>query len=80
MVDRIVDLAVRYRLPIGIVAGLWFWTGCAVYAGFLELPAIPQWAQDGYFWSAVAGNATWWAYLGPKVIARREELDQSRGD
>lgn len=76
MVNRIVDIAARYRTPFVVVAGVWFWTGCAVYAGFLDPPEVPQWAKDGYFWSSVAANAAWWGYLNPKVIERRKQLGE----
>ena len=80
MVGRIVEIAVRYRTLFAIAAGVWFWTGCAVYAGFLQLPEIPQWAKDGYFWSSVAANALWWAYLNPKVEERRKEPGELPAD
>ena len=79
MLDRIIAKLDRHKLAVSIVAGLWFWTSTAVYAGFIKLPALPAFVETAFFWSSVAANATWWGFLNPKIEARRKELAREKG-
>ncbi|MEM8724568.1 MAG: hypothetical protein AAGE86_03510 [Pseudomonadota bacterium] len=62
----------RHERLITIIAAAWFWTGVAVYARFIELPDIPHWIRQSYFWGSVAANAIWWAALRPAIEKRRQ--------
>lgn len=78
MTDRIIALLDRHRLAIAIVAGLWFWTGCAVYAGFIDLPRIAPWFESAFFWAGAATNALWYGFASPRIAARRRALEDAR--
>lgn len=74
MFDRLIATLDRHRLAISIGAGAWFWASAAVYARFLTLPEVPPGIKDGFFWSSVIANASWWGFLNPRIEARRKAL------
>lgn len=76
MLDRTIALLDRHRLAVSIVAGIWFWTGCAVYARFITLPDLPPWIEQAYFWSGAALNGIWYGFLYPRITARREKREK----
>ena len=75
MTDRAIRFLDRYRKPIAIIAGIWFWASCAIYAGFLRLPELPGWASVALFWSGAATNAIWYGFVLPHIDARRKRLE-----
>ena len=75
---RLHALLERNRLPISLATGAWFWAGCAVYAGFLELPDVAPWVEDAFFWSSAGANAVWWGLVQPHLARHRSRLEDRR--
>lgn len=76
MLDHAIALLDRHRVAISVAAGVWFWTGCAVYARFLKLPDFAPWMEQAFFWGGVAANALWYGFAYPHMNARRKELEE----
>ena len=78
MLDQIIARLDRHRLAISVIAGLWFWAGCAVYARILTLPDVAAWIEQAFFWAGAAANALWYGVAYPRITARRKELEKLR--
>ena len=77
ILDTIAGIADRHSRAIMILAGIWFWAGIAIYAGFIELPYISEAAKMGFFWIGVGANALWWGYFYGEITKRRKALSSS---
>ena len=57
-----------------MVGAIWFAFGCAVYAKFITLPALPFLTDDVVLYSGAAYNAVWWGAARPAIERRRRKL------
>ena len=77
MIDRFIDalddFAARFRVPISILAGLWFVLSWAASAGFVQLPEIAFLTGKPAIFASSAFNGLWWGWLNPRLVKRRAE-------
>ena len=70
MTGRAARFAIRHKRALTIGGAIWFWASMAVYARFVSLPDLPDWARHGFFWAGVAFNAVWWGFVRPALERR----------
>lgn len=70
-IDRIEARLAPWSTAISVLAGVWFWLGIAIYAGFIRLPDWLGLPERALFWAGVTVNAVWWGFLRPAIERRR---------
>ena len=81
LIDRAAGFAMRHDRALTIVGAVWFWTGAAVYARFIDLPKwLPEALRSWLFWLAAAYNAVWWGLVHPQIDRRRKALEGDAGE
>lgn len=73
---RAAHFAIRHKRALTIGGAIWFWASMAVYARFVSLPDIPDWARQGFFWAGVAFNAIWWGFVRPQIARYTKTIEQ----
>ena len=70
LLDRVVAYETRHRRAIGALSAIWFSLGCAAYARFIDLPAIPFVTDRTVLYASAAWNAVWWGFVRPALDRR----------
>ena len=73
-IDRVIRFSLRHKRPIEIAGAIWFALGCAVYARFLALPAIPFLTDQMALYMSAATNALWYGFVRPYGERRTKRL------
>lgn len=76
MLDTLAKILAHHDRKVTICGAIWFWCGIAVYARIVDLPDLPVWFRQAFFWGSVAANAIWWSMLYPKVAAHKTALNK----
>ena len=72
-IDALDDFAARFRVPISVVAGVWFVASWASSAQFIELPELAILTGTPGIVASSAFNGLWWGWLYPRIERRRAE-------